>query len=228
MVEISIPVVSDLIELGTTIYAAEQQASGVRDTNRKNLQIAREQMAHQTASQKTAMKFNERMSSTAMQRGMKDMRKAGLNPILAYSKGGASSPSVGTTAGASAVMQNPKAAQIATALELGKYFQELAGIKKTNQQIDARTEEIRTATAREKVVTETKKLEQHKKRLEAAAYSTAADVAEDVKSFVKTPPKVKAKKVKKRMKEDKKYKKRIEQNRKTIQRLNRVDSLRGL
>lgn len=36
--------------------------------------------------------FQEYMSNTAYQRGMEDMRKAGLNPMLAYQQGGASTP----------------------------------------------------------------------------------------------------------------------------------------
>ena len=74
-----------------TLGAGFMGYKGAQDTNDANLEISREQMA-----------FQERMSNTAYQRAMEDMSKAGLNPILAYSQGGASTP-----AGASAVMQNP-------------------------------------------------------------------------------------------------------------------------
>jgi len=63
-----------------------------KDTNRKQKKLAREQM-----------QFQERLSNTAYQRAVKDMRAAGINPMLAYAQGGASTPS-----GAQAQLRAPQ------------------------------------------------------------------------------------------------------------------------
>lgn len=112
--------------IGGSLLGGLFGSSGQKSANETNIKLGREQM-----------QFQERMSNTAYQRAVNDMRAAGLNPMLAYSQGGASAP-----VGSMPRVENAASAGVASAAGGASLVSSLTQAMKTA----AETDQVKAAT----------------------------------------------------------------------------------
>jgi len=107
------------------------------------LNIYGQQQANQSNAQQAAInrEYQERLSNTSYQRGTADMAAAGLNPMLAYSQGGASTPG-----GAQAQAANELSGGVSAALQASQILTGMDNTVAQTKKTEADTEYVNAQT----------------------------------------------------------------------------------
>ena len=147
--------------IGSALIGGGFSALGQERANRETREATERGMAFSAEQAEINRAWQERMASTRYQRTMRDMRAAGLNPILAYRQGGGPIPSGGQAAGMSYQAGNIGAAAPAAASSAINAWR--TGMEQKRQkellynmrsQTELNYERGRTEAAQQKLITE--------------------------------------------------------------------------
>lgn len=158
-----------------------EEAEKARLFNAQEAELARAFSREEAA---TARAWQERMANTSYQRAMSDMRAAGLNPLLAYSQGGAATPSGAMAASsaasgpaASASMPgNPTRSGVATAFQSAT----IRNLREQNKLIAKQAQHVEQQTRTERENTRVKRTEADMNEVKRKAYELANPLMERI------------------------------------------------
>jgi len=183
---VAAPLISAGLSGAASAFGQREDERGAQSAynNQFNQQMAlgEQQNAQRIAAAQKQMDFQERMSSTAHQREIEDLRQAGLNPVLS-ANGGASSPGGAMAAIADTV--TPAASSALAKSRQSKEFQQMAAnIDATKAQATRQREETKNAVESRKNIEYQRRLikEQTDKTRQDAITSAAQENNLDVQT----------------------------------------------
>lgn len=163
-----------LIGAGASLLGGLIGSGGAAERNRQQREMMENQIVAQKEMAYAQQQFQEKMSSTAYQRSMADMKAAGLNPILAYQQGGASSPGGAMGSAAMAQMENEMTALGEGVSSAAQKAKDAAAASLANEQTKNTTSQTELNKANEQL---TKTLEDKAKIDTATSAAQASKLA---------------------------------------------------